>query len=130
MSSFSLANAAKSGALWSGLMGLSISMIYMSEIPGRDVLISFIYPLLMSILPTRDYFNVSLRVLIMASIASWTFLTVARWVSPRANEALNDPVNNKSVSAPLYGSLAAVYGISIVAGSFFFGSAYNNVPRL
>ena len=126
MSSFSLSNAAKSGALWSGVMGLCISMIYMSEIPGRDVLVSFIYPLLLSILPTRNYFNVSLRVLILASIASWIFLTVARSVSPRADEALNDPVNNKSISAPLYGSLAVLYGISIIAGSFFFGTAYNN----
>lgn len=126
MSSFSFAEAAKAGGAWAGIMGMGVSLIYLPEIPGRDMLLTIIYPILLSLASRVGAYNVSRDVLFVASFLAIGYISIARLVSKRADEALDDPLNNKSVSGPLLGVLAAFYGLGVILGSFILRSPFNN----
>ena len=121
---FSFTQAGISGALWAVIMSMAVSMIYLTRLPQREVVLAIVFPMLISSLPKSAYFHVRPQVLFMAGFLTWVYSLLIK-INTDVRMSLEDPANRPGVSAPAYGSMAVFFGMSIVAASYMYRGALN-----
>tara|TARA_R110002074_G_scaffold145707_1_gene294803 strand:- start:682 stop:1089 length:408 start_codon:yes stop_codon:yes gene_type:complete len=110
---FNLKDAGTGAGLWAIVMGLAIMMMYLPLIPFREVILTIIFPVLLTVLTRNKHFFVSLPVIAIAGIMTFIYSLLLK-VNANVRKAQKDPLKEKTVSAASYTSTVICFFVSII----------------
>ena len=110
---FNLKDASTGAGLWGIVMGLAIMMMYLPIIPYREVILTILFPVLLTVMTRNKYFYVSLPVIAIAGIMAFVYSLLLK-LNANVRSAQKDPLKAKTVSSVTYASTAVVFFLSII----------------
>jgi len=116
---FKLKHSAAGAGIWGIIMGMAVTMMYLPLMQYREVILTVLFPIILSLLSQQKHFNVNLSVITTASIMAFVYTLLLR-INKNARGAQEKPFVDKELSAVVYSSTVLCFMISIILASLVF----------
>ena len=120
----SLVGTLQGVGLWALAMAVPAVMMYSTNATVRVLLLSFIYPAMISYFCRMGHFWVSHASIMIAAGVTLIFGFLVK-MSPTASDAIEDPKKNPGVTGAVIGSMLAVFLLTMFLAAKFGPSLYN-----